>query len=54
MTEPAPLLVVGHGTRSPAGVAQFGALVERVRRRGAGCVGDVQGGFIELAPPPLT
>jgi sirohydrochlorin cobaltochelatase len=52
--EPEPLLVVGHGTRSPAGVAQFGALVERVRRRGAGRVGDVRGGFIELAPPPLT
>ncbi|PWR05806.1 uroporphyrinogen-III C-methyltransferase [Micromonospora acroterricola] len=48
------LVVVGHGTRSAAGVQQFAALVERVRRRGAGTVGDVEGGFIELSRPPLT
>ncbi|MGI5520664.1 uroporphyrinogen-III C-methyltransferase [Micromonospora sp. CA-259024] len=46
------LVIVGHGTRSAAGVDQFAALVERVRRRGA--VGDVEGGFIELSRPPLT
>ncbi|MEV7327946.1 uroporphyrinogen-III C-methyltransferase [Micromonospora sp. NPDC093244] len=46
------LVIVGHGTRSAAGVDQFAALVERVRRRGE--VGDVEGGFIELSRPPLT
>lgn len=46
------LVIVGHGTRSAAGVAQFAALVERVRGRGD--VGDVEGGFIELSRPPLT
>ncbi|MDO3705235.1 uroporphyrinogen-III C-methyltransferase [Micromonospora sp. C28SCA-DRY-2] len=48
------LVVVGHGTRSAAGVAQFTALVERIRRRAAGAVGDVEGGFIELSRPPLA
>lgn len=52
MTEPTPLLIVGHGTRSAAGVAQFHALVERVSRR-AGAPPLVRGGFIELAPPPV-
>ncbi|PWU58607.1 uroporphyrinogen-III C-methyltransferase, partial [Micromonospora globispora] len=47
-----PLLVVGHGTRSAVGVAQFAALVERIRRRAV--VDDVEGGFIELSRPPLT
>ncbi|MFE9188471.1 uroporphyrinogen-III C-methyltransferase [Micromonospora sp. NPDC007208] len=46
------LVIVGHGTRSAAGVEQFAALVERVRGRGA--IGDVEGGFIELSRPPLT
>ncbi|MEU8088675.1 uroporphyrinogen-III C-methyltransferase [Micromonospora sp. NPDC049101] len=46
------LVIVGHGTRSAAGVDQFAALVERVRRRGD--IGDVEGGFIELSRPPLT
>lgn len=46
------LVIVGHGTRSAAGVDQFAALIERVRRRGD--VGDVEGGFIELSRPPLT
>ncbi|MEU7752613.1 uroporphyrinogen-III C-methyltransferase [Micromonospora sp. NPDC049171] len=46
------LVIVGHGTRSAAGVDQFAALVERVRRRGD--IGDVEGGFIELSHPPLT
>ncbi|MDZ5442137.1 uroporphyrinogen-III C-methyltransferase [Micromonospora sp. 4G57] len=47
-----PLLIVGHGTRSAPGVAQFAALVDRIRRRGV--VDDVEGGFIELSRPPLT
>ncbi|MET7375359.1 uroporphyrinogen-III C-methyltransferase [Micromonospora arida] len=46
------LVIVGHGTRSAAGVEQFAALVERVRHRGD--IGDVEGGFIELSRPPLT
>ncbi|MEV4120166.1 uroporphyrinogen-III C-methyltransferase [Micromonospora sp. NPDC049645] len=46
------LVIVGHGTRSAAGVDQFAALVRRVRDRGT--VGDVEGGFIELSRPPLT
>ncbi|MEU5781221.1 uroporphyrinogen-III C-methyltransferase [Micromonospora lupini] len=46
------LVIVGHGTRSAAGVDQFAALVERVRRRDE--IGDVEGGFIELSRPPLT
>jgi len=45
------LLVVGHGTRSAPGVAQFHALIARIAGR-AGV--DVAGGFIELSPPPLT
>ena len=53
MTGPSvPLLVVGHGTRSAAGVAQFAALVERLRAA-PGAPRVVEGGFIELAPPPV-
>ncbi|MEU0152126.1 uroporphyrinogen-III C-methyltransferase [Micromonospora fulviviridis] len=52
MKDRTPLLIVGHGTRSAAGVGQFAALVERIRRREA--VADVEGGFIELSRPPLT
>ncbi|MFV2112499.1 uroporphyrinogen-III C-methyltransferase [Micromonospora sp. LOL_025] len=48
------LVIVGHGTRSAAGVEQFVAFVDRVRRRAAGTLGDVEGGFIELSRPPLT
>ncbi|HET9655074.1 MAG TPA: uroporphyrinogen-III C-methyltransferase [Kineosporiaceae bacterium] len=55
---PAPsgpaLLVVGHGTRSAEGVAQFCALVARVGRRAAGRIPSAAGGFIELSPPPLA
>jgi sirohydrochlorin cobaltochelatase len=43
------LLVVGHGTTDDDGVAQFHQLVDRVRERG----GDVEGGFLELASPPI-
>lgn len=48
------LVIVGHGTRSAAGVDQFAALVDRVRDRAGAAVGDVEGGFIELSRPPLT
>ncbi|HYZ57268.1 MAG TPA: sirohydrochlorin chelatase [Streptosporangiaceae bacterium] len=47
------LLVAGHGTRDPAGVAAFTALTRRVAaeagRRGV----DVAGGFIELSAPAV-
>ena len=49
-----PLLIAGHGTRSGQGVEQFAAFVERVRGRLAADGVEVAGGFIELAPPPLT
>jgi sirohydrochlorin cobaltochelatase len=47
-----PLLLIGHGTRSSAGVAEFTRLVERVRGRGT--VPTVDGGFIELAGPSVA
>jgi sirohydrochlorin cobaltochelatase len=50
LTRPA-LLVIGHGTKADAGVAQFLELVERVRV--AVPHADVEGGFLELAPPPI-
>jgi len=56
---PPPLIVVGHGTRSAAGVEQFVALARRVRARAALTDGaalapaDVEGGLIELARPTV-
>lgn len=47
-----PLLLVGHGTREAAGVEQFRAFVELVRKLAPQL--DVAGGFIELANPPIT
>lgn len=49
-----PLLLIGHGTRSSAGVAEFTRLVERVRARGRGVLPAVDGGFIELAGPSVA
>lgn len=46
-----PLVLVGHGTQDPGGVAEFGAFVERMAAR---LPVEVAGGFIELSPPPLT
>jgi sirohydrochlorin cobaltochelatase len=45
------LLVIGHGTKSTAGVAEFAQLVDRVRLEHPG--DDVEGGFLELSPPPI-
>lgn len=45
------LLVVGHGTKDAEGVAQFAQLVERVQA--AVPYADVEGGFLELASPPI-
>src|SRR6516165_2298447 len=53
MTAP-PMLVVGHGTRSDVGVAEFGRLVGQVRARTAGRVPAVDGGFIELSRPSVA
>src|SRR5262249_1060069 len=53
MTAP-PMLIVGHGTRSDAGVAEFGRLVGQVRARTAGQVPAVDGGFIELSRPSVA
>lgn len=49
-----PLLLIGHGTRSPEGVAEFRRLVERVRVRAGGRLPAVDGGFIELSEPSVT
>jgi sirohydrochlorin cobaltochelatase len=46
-----PLLLVGHGTRDEAGVAEFTRFADRLRTR---LPVDVAGGFIELSAPPLT
>ena len=56
MTTPLPLLLVGHGTRSSAGVAEFGRLAGRVRARARAAwrVPAVEGGFIELAAPSVA
>jgi sirohydrochlorin cobaltochelatase len=47
------LLVAGHGTRDPAGVAAFTALTSRIAAAGREDGRDVAGGFIELSAPPI-
>ncbi len=54
MTSSPPLVLVGHGTRSAAGVDEFCRFVERVRRRAGEGLPAVDGGFIELASPSVT
>jgi precorrin isomerase/sirohydrochlorin ferrochelatase len=49
-----PLMLVGHGTRSAGGVAEFLRFTERVRRLSAGQLPAVDGGFIELSSPSVT
>lgn len=51
MAEPRGLFVIGHGTRSAAGVAECRDLVEAVARAAPGL--PVGHGFIELAEPGL-
>jgi sirohydrochlorin cobaltochelatase len=48
-----PLLLAGHGTRDPAGVAAFSAFTARLHASFAPQGVDVAGGFIELSAPPL-
>ena len=47
------LLVAGHGTRDPAGVSAFTALISRIAAAGRRDGTDVAGGFIELSAPPI-
>lgn len=54
MASSLPLVLIGHGTRSPEGVAEFRRLVERVRVRAGGRLPAVDGGFIELSEPSVT
>jgi len=49
-----PMLVVGHGTRSDSGVAEFNAFMGRLQRRPDAPYRAVAGGFIELSRPPVT
>jgi sirohydrochlorin cobaltochelatase len=49
-----PLLIVGHGTRSTAGVAEFTRFVARVGSRTRDRIPAVDGGFIELARPSVA
>lgn len=49
-----PMLVVGHGTRSDSGVAEFNAFMGRLQRRQAAPYRATAGGFIELSRPPVT
>lgn len=46
------LLIVGHGTRDPAGQAECDVLIERVRAARPGL--RVALGYLELCPPPLV
>jgi len=48
------LLIVGHGTRNDAGVAEFLAFTGRVGARAAGRIPVVDGGFIELSRPSVA
>jgi len=50
---PPALLLVGHGTRDPAGAAAFTAFCAWLRASLARQEIDVAGGFIELSDPPL-
>lgn len=46
------LLIVGHGTRDPAGIGEFQETVERVAQRLPPVI--VEGGFLELAEPTIA
>jgi sirohydrochlorin cobaltochelatase len=51
MTNRPGLVIVGHGTKSDDGVAEFAAFVELVAKLAPF---DVAGGFLELSAPPMT
>ncbi len=46
------LLVVGHGSRDPKGAKEFHELVSLLRRKSPSL--PIEGGFIELARPPIS
>jgi sirohydrochlorin cobaltochelatase len=48
-----PLVLVGHGTKDPAGAAAFGTFTGRLAGMLAPRGIEVAGGFIELSAPPL-
>lgn len=48
-----PLMLAGHGTVDAAGVAEFVAFTDRLRRLLAAEDVDVDGGFIELSQPTV-
>ena len=50
-TDPPALLVIGHGSRSAQGVAEYWSLLDILRGQDPSLV--IGGGFIELAPPDL-
>ena len=50
-TEQPALLLIGHGSRSEAGVTEYWSLVEVLRRQDPSL--PIRGGFIELARPDL-
>ncbi|MBX7167214.1 MAG: hypothetical protein K1X74_12870 [Pirellulales bacterium] len=51
-SQPAALLVIGHGTREAAGVAEFAALVEQISVARPGWI--VEPGFLEFAEPSIA
>lgn len=46
------LLILGHGSRDPRGAREFHELLDLVRRRNPSV--SIEGGFIELASPPIS
>src|SRR5262249_61524855 len=46
-----PLLIVGHGTRSAAGIAEFTRFVERAGSCAGGRIPAVAGGVLRPGPP---
>jgi sirohydrochlorin cobaltochelatase len=46
------LLIIGHGTREPAGLAEFRSVVEAVQKQHADW--NVEGCFLELAEPSIA
>ena len=54
MTTNGAMLIVGHGTRSEQGVAEFSSFIRRVQKRADAPYPAAAGGFIELSDPPVT
>ena len=54
MTTSGAMLIVGHGTRSEQGVAEFCSFIARLQKRADAPYPAAAGGFIELSDPPVT